>query len=151
MGQSPQEAFWNKTCQPLDLAYLWFSSFADLYAKKTTDLNEETTHNNTHLALGIQKKKKKSTAYSDKHQRIYHCFVPCCLKKKNPGPLWVEYSIWFLWNFITCRLTPTKCLYHMELLERGENNKKANPWISEWKSPRLTFFSVGSAHMKILY
>ena len=40
-----------------------------------------------------RKGKKKSIIYSDKHQLIYHSFVPCCLKKKDSRTLQVEYSI----------------------------------------------------------
>ena len=29
----------------------------------------------------------KSIIYSDKHQLVYHCFVPCCLEKKDSRTL----------------------------------------------------------------
>ena len=52
---------------------------------------KKKTHSNAHLLWGWQKdieKKKpkkgeKGIIYSDKHQLIYHCFVPCCLEKKD--------------------------------------------------------------------
>lgn len=128
MSLKPREVFWNKMYY-LDLSCFClskFSSFDRMCAKPLILIKKPLSR--MHACLGDGKRKgKESITNSDKHQLIYHCFVSCCLERKIPGAWKGEYSIWFLWNFITCRLTPAKCLHHMELLGRGENNKKENP------------------------
>lgn len=71
--------------------FLRFSSYSRVCAKPDFNEKKKITHSNAHLLWGWQKdieKKKpkkgeKGIIYSDKHQLIYHCFVPCCLEKKD--------------------------------------------------------------------
>lgn len=88
-----------------------------------------------HLYLGVRECGIPST-------EIALCLYHAVQQRKTPEPPRAAYSIWFLWNFIMCRLIPAKYFHHMELLGRGRNNRKVKPWISTWKSPRITSFSL---------
>lgn len=88
-----------------------------------------------HLYLGVRE-------YGISSTEITLCLYHGVQQRKTPEPPRTAYSIWFLWNFIMCRLTSAKYFHHMELLGRGRNNRKVKPWISTWKSPRIISFSL---------
>lgn len=66
------------------------TSFFSDRVQETSDFNEETTHNNTHL-LG---QREKGITYSDKHQLIYHFCTMLPGKEKPQSPISrVQYMI----------------------------------------------------------